>query len=472
MATKQCSRCREVKDHSQYSPCTYAADGLRYACKECEATKAREARERRRAERIASDYEALNVEDFDVTVGNDGRVDPQAAKEKRQEYSRSMGDHANALHSAAIKTAAGSDILESMPAESGTYIGRLAEQERRFGNRRVARSISLAEAHEALSIRRFKQAADEYLRDKIEPTGYALKPHRKELKRTVCLLLSDLHLGAELSSLDEPMPYGAVQESRRLEFVLRQALDYKPQYRDQSTLLLILGGDMIDGLLLHDLRDGAPLTEQKVIFWRYMRAFLSYCSQQYPRVQVVCQPGNHGRDKVRHPGRATSRKWDGHEWELYYGLQCMCEGLKNVSFDIPFRAVSIVDLYGSKLLVTHGDTEVRLGDPDTKSTQNAQVLDQVNASRVYGVSFDAACFGHFHKPRYKPGHPDVIFNGALVPPNGYARTQGYIGEQCGQFLWESVSGFPMGDIRFARVGIEQDNDERLGELIKPFRFEE
>src|SRR5437870_1035987 len=77
----------------------------------------------------------------------------------------------------------------------------------------------------------------------------------------------------------------------------------------------------------------------------------------------------------------------------------------------------------------------------------------------------------------RPGHPGnadprVVWNGALVPSNGHARSSGYIGELCGQALWEAVEGYPVGDLRFVEVGPAQDRDEQLGCLITPFRFGE
>jgi hypothetical protein len=481
---KTCTKCKQTKPVAAFG--SKRGRGLREACKECvnaaqrvrdEARVAEaDARDARAVEeqqaRLASDFAALRAEDFDVSVGNDGRIDKAAAREKRQEFSRSMGEFAEGLRGAAVSNANGGDILVDMPEGLGAYMSKLAEQERRFGNRRDARAISLAEAHEVLAIRRFMRVASSVLRDRVTPTGYARRPSNAKIRRTVCLLLSDLHLGSDLHSLDEPVAFRATEEARRLEYILRQALDYKPQYRANSELLLILNGDIIEGQLMHDFRGGAALTEQKAIFWRYFRVFVALCAQQYPRVRVVCQPGNHGRDKVRHPGRATARKWDGHEFELYYALREMCSGLKNVEWQIDFRAVSIVDLYGLNLGVTHGDTEIKLGDPDTKSTDNARILDRVNSTRIYGVEFAAWAFGHYHKGRFQPRNPRIVWNAALVPPNGHARSSGYIGEPCGQMLWEAVEGFPVGDLRFIEVGAAQDRDEKLGKLIEPFRFTE
>ncbi len=513
MPTRTCSKCGETKDEREFRRRPSRPSGRTSACSECLRKSDRERDAARRAPaavptaerwphvaafdtgdtesvgenppedpkvaaaaaaqaaRIASDFDALKPEDFDVGNLNDGKTDAKASREKRQEYSRDMGRFMGALGEAGQAQAHGDgSVLDNMPADLGAFVAKVGEQERRFQNRRVARSLSLFAANEVLAIGLFKQAAEQYLRDKVTPTGYATKRRSTPAKRSVCLLLSDLHLGAELDSLDEPMPFRAVEEARRLEYVVRQALDYKPQYRDHSELVLLINGDIIEGALMHDMRSGAPLAEQKVIFWRYFRSIIGLCAQQYPSVRVFCQPGNHGRDLVRHAGRATARKWDGHEWEIYQGLMMMCSGLANVSWQIDFRAVSIVDLYGSALGLSHGDTEIKLGHPDTASAKNAAALDRINATRLYGIEFAAWAFGHFHTPRYHPRNPRVIYNGALVPPNGHARTSGYVGEPCGQWLWEAVEGYPIGDLRFVEVGPAQDHDQNLGTLVEPFRF--
>jgi len=420
------------------------------------AQKTAEARERR----LASDHEALRPEDYAVGIANDGRTDPKASTEKRQEYSRSMGEFATRLEAG--------DLID----RDAAYITLLAEQERRFGNRRIARSVSLLAAHNALALRQFREAAREHLAGKIEPAGYALRPRASPPSRAIVLLLSDLHFGADLSGADNPTPFGAVEEARRFEHVIVEAVEYKKRHRDQSELVLLLNGDLIEGYLLHDLRSGAPLTEQKLIFWKHLSASIGLLSREFPRVRVYCQPGNHGRDVVRHPGRATSEKWDGHEWSMYWALKEMSRRLDNVTFDIPQRAISVVDLYGKKLLVTHGDTELKIGHPDRAAERNRQVLDRVNSALTYGVRFDGAAFGHWHAPRFQPGVVELLFNGALVPPNGFARSMGFTGEQCGQFVFESVPGHLIGDLRLIRVGPEQDRDTRLGSIIPPFRLGE
>lgn len=489
--TKICGSCDRALPLDRFNAQSSARDGLQRWCRSCQhgdnAAKVDAHAEKvdraiaERARRLASETEALRPEDldddaYDVGVGNvkgaaAKRLSAQASRERRQEFNARMGEHAADLASAA-RTAheRGGDVLAGMSPRSAEYIGKLAEQELRFGRRRVARTIALAQASEAANLAMMKQVAREFFSGKIEARGYAAKPSARRIKRSVVLLLSDLHFGAELSSLDEPVPFGAIQEARRLEYVVRQAIDYKPQYRADTELVLCLNGDVIEGLLGHQIAAGDPLAEQKAIFWRLMSQAIGMLARAFPRVRVFCQAGNHGRDKVRHPGRATWRKWDGHEFECYYALAMMSSSLKNVTFDVPFRAVSAIDLHGAVIGMTHGDTELPFGHPDTKAKQNAQAVDRVNALKTWGHWFDGWLVGHYHTGRYMLGQPRLIFNAALVPPNGHARGAGYIGDACGQFMFESVEGHPIGDVRFLEVSERTDADESLGKLIQPFRF--
>lgn len=472
-----------AKESAQAERVIAAADKLtRDQLKRDEKERADEEKTRaaaeRKQQRINSDFDELKPEDFDdLSVGNSGsKVDKALSREantdKQQLYNRKMGRYRGNIEKAIVNSRAdGNAIADHLPREDGEFMAGIAEQNRRFQNRRVARSISIFAGVERDAIEQSIAAMQKYMSGRITPTGYAAKPKERAVKRTVCCLLSDLHLGSDLSGFDEPQAFGAVEEARRLEHVLRQFCDYKPQYREQSEALLILNGDLIEGQLMHDFRSGAPLTEQKMIFQSLMGDFLGHVAAQFPSVRVVCQPGNHGRDKVRHPGRATARKWDGHETEMYHGLRAQCRDLKNVKWQIDFRAISMVDLYGSVLGVTHGDTDVKLGHPDACATKNASALEALNSARTHGVEFDAWVFGHFHTPRFHPRRPKILYNGALVPPNGYARSSGYVGELCGQWIFEAVEGFPMGDVRFVEVGLAQDRDTKLGKLVRPFRFE-
>jgi len=198
--------------------------------------------------------------------------------------------------------------------------------------------------------------------------------------------------------------------------------------------------------------------------------FIGYLAAEFPKVRVFCQPGNHGRNKLRHHGRATSSKWDSFEWAMYQDLSMMCSSLKNTTFDIPFRALSLVEIQGNTLLFTHGDTEIKIGDPDTQSRANQGHLLTLRESGEIEGTFQGACFGHFHKARLQMGKIPCLFNAALVPPNGYARTEGYVSEKTGQWYFESERGNLFKSVEFLEVSRETDRDSSLGDLLPAVRF--
>lgn len=483
MSTKACrGPCgRELpNDRDHFEPAHGNGAGLRNVCKDCRNVAAR-ARIVDRQQRLEQeDFAALKHEDFAVEVGNvpdrgaaDAHARSKAAEEKRQEYNRRMGQVAADLHERWERYLAGDlKALDTMSPDQITYLLSLSEQERRFGNRRVARSASISLAHELLGIRMFCKAAEQWLADRVVPKGYARREPKNAggLDRTVHAVLSDLHLCADLRSAENPIAFGRLEQSRRLAAVCRQILEYKPQYRKRTRLMLHVIGDVIQGMLLHDMRDGAPLTEQMVVFWELMAQFVGLCAAEFLEVEIWFQPGNHGRDKLRHPGRATSFKWDGHEWRLYYALSMMCRQLKNVTCHLPFRSVSLIDVYGQTMGDSHGDTEIKLATPMRHLEANLLELQKINATQLYGRRVDAWNFGHFHFPMLVPGDPAMILNGALVPPDGHARSQGWISGRCGQWIYESVPGHLVGDARLVEVGPEQDADESLDAILTPPTF--
>lgn len=429
----------------------------------------------------ASEYEALHQQAYEAT--KTGTTDKEAPRLRSQLFTHEMGTTTDALRDASLELqgqAPGTppELVEKRTEQVSGFVTRLAEDERRYMNRRTARSVSISVARDELAVRRLKQMAEETLAGRIVATGFAERVPSvdRDAKRVVNLLLSDLHIGSWLGpATGDPTRFGPEEESRALAKVVADTMDYKPQYRDRSTLNVYLNGDLVEGLLLHDMRDGAPLTEQVVAFWAYMSKALAELARVYPAVNVYCQPGNHGRNKLRHPGRATSSKWDGEETKMMIGLSIMCRGLLNVRWfgcgithRLAFEAVPLPG--GAWLGLSHGDTEVKLGDPDTKSHGNFTELSNINAVRTYGHAFDVFAFGHFHKARvqYNQGFTQ-IFNGPLVPPNGHARASGYNKEKPGQWLWESVEGYPVGDMRFLQVSSAY-NDAKLNELIPPFRM--
>lgn len=338
----------------------------------------------------------------------------------------------------------------------GTELEKTVEKEQKFLDQRLDRRQKIGSARDLLFLEGFEKIAARF-KDKIEPRGYA-KVRNETPRNTNVLFLSDLHIGSNLSPKDNPIPFQKTEEQRRLASILHRTLD---KADSRTELVLLLGGDLIEGSLGHDDRDALPLAEQQFLFWSYLSRFIGSLAEHYPAIRIYCQVGNHGRNKLRHIGRATSSKWDSFEFAMYQALELMCSGLNNVKFKIDFRALSIIEMQGKKLLMSHGDTEIKLGDPDTCYKTNQYNLLMVQRD----LHFDGACFGHYHKPRFQGSIIPVLFNGALVPPNGYARSEGYITEQSGQFFWQPTRENLFSGLEFFGVDKSTDQDSSLDGFI-------
>ncbi len=334
------------------------------------------------------------------------------------------------------------------------------------------RSISLAAARGQLFLEQFKEMAEVVFKNKITASGYATKKPSKNKKRILNLLLSDLHIGARLDAREVPNGFGPNEEARRLAHVVLNTAEYKTDHRNDTELNVYLDGDVIEGLLLHDMRSGAPLVEQCVAFMEYMMQALTFLAKAFPSVRVYCQTGNHGRNKLIHPGRATFQKYDSTEGILYHSLRIACRPLKNVSFDIPMTPYCAVPLFNHMALVTHGDTIVNFGNPgksvDVKGIETQ--ISKINSTEVYGHRFSVVAGGHVHTGCHiQLAEAHIIINPALIPSNGYALDLGYV-SACGQRIWESTENYPVGDMRLIEVGPAQDKDASLDKIITPFSF--
>lgn len=360
------------------------------------------------------------------------------------------------------------------PEKLAGYVSLQAEQERLWTGKRLSRSISLLHARELLFARQFETIAGR-VQWPVQCHGYAAKKstQSEDIDRMLTLALSDLHIGAKMPADENPEPFDFLRAGRRLAHLAIETADYKSQYRNNTALNLGLNGDIIEGLLGHNDADNAPLAEQMVASGQFCVSLIQYLASAFPEIDVWCEPGNHGRNRISHPGRAVSSKWNSFETVLYKFIAAQCRMLPNVRFHIPRAPALIIPLFNATCLMTHGDTELKLKSPSSTGGRSSweSVLNQVRADRRYGTSPDVLVAGHFHEPDIMPFASGWgIAQGALVPSNGYARTAGF-GGVCGFWIFESVLGFPVGDMRFLRVGPDQDKNSDLDHVVPQYRWE-
>lgn len=321
----------------------------------------------------------------------------------------------------------------------------------------------------------FEQSVLDTLTSTLKPLP-RLRKHstkkKEKISRAVNLIFSDLHFGSDIKASETGgLNYGKVEESRRLARVTKEAIEYKPQYRSHTELNLLLLGDIIQNQL-HDQRDGAPLAEQVCRSIHLLGQSIAHLVTAFPKVTVYCAIGNHARNTARHHQRAVDQKWDSHETVIYFALKNMFKNNKNISFVIPKTPFVTYDVFGAKVFATHGDTVLNAGYP-SKSVNNAkleQQINKINAGLDNTEEYSVFICGHVHcgSVTHMANNAVMITNPALVPSDQYAVSIGLLENSCGQYLFESSPGFPVGDMRFLKVSQKDDLDKSLDNIIKPF----
>lgn len=313
--------------------------------------------------------------------------------------------------------------------------------------------------------------ADQVFEGKVKPVKIPLK---KEIKRTHTLMLSDLHIGADISGEETGtgISFGRVEESRRLAAVIKQAIEYKPQYRKETKLVVALLGDIIENSM-HDARTGDEISIQVCRAIHLLLQAIQHLASHYPEVQVECATGNHDRITSRHHGRAVHGKYDSYSTIIYFALKAALKNQKNVVVNIPKSPMSSYMVYGQRIGYTHSDTVLKTGG--IYSTVNVKGLEnqinKLNAALHNDEEYAAMLYGHTHIGHliHLSNGCALLGNGALPPPDPFAASIGATESNNGQWIFESVPGYAVGDVRFIRCGKNYDKDESLDKLISPYQ---
>lgn len=303
--------------------------------------------------------------------------------------------------------------------------------------------------------------------EKMPPVkiAYRPKPSHRLIDRTLNLLLSDMHYGANLTKAEHLQDYGPKEEAEALWSVVKNVCEYKLEHRKQTELAVCILGDVIENQL-HDGGGAAPLHLQVCRAIYLLNQAIGHFASSFPKVRVFFAVGNHGRDTAIHHKRATNQKFNGIETTLYYAVKSSCRGLRNVSFDQPLTPWVDYHAQGHRVYATHGDGNLNPGNPgntiDTKSLENQ--TNKINASLKDREEYKIFAVGHVHQAMVTqlPNGAYLITNGAQVPPGGFAQSIGIMEAPTAQVMWETTDEHPVGDFRF--IAARPCKDSR----IKPF----
>jgi len=256
-------------------------------------------------------------------------------------------------------------VRKSVPAKGAKPPPCPLEQEKA----RVAREASRREHIAAVRELAFRDFLADLVRQNARPLPPLPPPvqprpsSRKPAERHALLPLHDWHFEETVrpESVNGLNDYGIPQACRRVWRVVEAACAWKADReaggRCRVPLLVVpLLGDMVTGTL-HGLErhSRAPNVVRAAIACGDLIALaLRRLASVFPRVEVECVSGNHGRlpDDRRVPSKDPTRSWD---YLAYSVARRRLEGQKNISWHIPDSYGVLFQVAGWQCYAAHGN---------------------------------------------------------------------------------------------------------------------
>jgi predicted MPP superfamily phosphohydrolase len=293
---------------------------------------------------------------------------------------------------------------------------------------------------------------------------------KKSTERVVVMHLSDMHFQAQIDEgeMGGLNKYGSAEEARRLALFTREVADYKLQHRDHTELMMVINGDILQGVI-HDIESTPTITTQVSATMHLLGQSISYLSNYFKKVKVVCTSGNHERMMHKsNKGRQTRQKWDSYSTIVYAGLKMALAAHKNVEFVIPETPYAYVDVLGHKFFITHSDTVLNIGYPG-KSIDIQRAKNIINDLKEGIGEIDVVLVGHVHVDckNILPNGTVLMSNGSMSGIDEFALSLGITSNNPTQQIFEVTKNHPVGDMRSVKLSVADKNKD-LEKIIKPF----
>ncbi len=288
-------------------------------------------------------------------------------------------------------------------------------------------------------------------------------------ERLLVGLWSDIHFGLTVDPREVPgNAFNWQIAARRIAKLCVQLADWKPEHRDDTTLQIVLNGDIIAGVIHMDDAGQARLTEQIHGATQILVAALYFLRQHFGRIRVLALPGNH--DRVTRE-RQLAQRWDSHAHAIYLALQWAFHKDPAITFDVPRSGDGTFVLPGGKALAyaTHGDVAPSVGNISRgiNTAKLAAELNKLNASGEFSAPVRVLLWGHWHQGLVMPfGNGTAAVNGCLIGADPFARVgAGVLGGGAPmQLMFESSEAYPFGDSRFVYVR-DADTDTAYDRVV-------
>jgi hypothetical protein len=293
---------------------------------------------------------------------------------------------------------------------------------------------------------------------------------KKKTERVVVMHLSDMHFQAQIDAQEMGglNKYGSAEEARRLALFTREVADYKLQHRAETELLIAINGDILQGVI-HDLESTPAITTQVSATMHLLGQSISYLSNYFKKVKVVCTSGNHERMMHKsNKGRQTRQKWDSYSTIVYAGLKMALASHKNVEFVVPETPYAYLKVLGHNFFITHSDTVLNIGYPG-KSVDIQRAKNVINDLKEGIGDIDVVLVGHVHVDckNILPNGTVLMSNGSMSGIDEFALSLGITANNPTQQIFEVTPSHAVGDMRSIKLS-SADKDKELEKIIRPF----
>jgi hypothetical protein len=271
------------------------------------------------------------------------------------------------------------------------------------------------------------------------PAQWLTKPTKSGKHHgTPWLILSDLHLDevvnpAELMGVNAyDRRIAELRLKRCFESAVKVTGDYW-QNISYDGIVVALAGDIFSGDIHQELSETneAPILDSLLHWADHLSAGLNLLADTFGKVHVPVVVGNHGR-RTRKP-RAKMRARDNFDWFIGQMLARQFRNDKRITFDVSEAADTLVQSYGHRVCITHGD-QARGGGGIAGIWSPITRLDARKRQRQAAVNqpYDLLVMGHWHNLIFGPS---FIVNGSLKGYDEYAATENFNFEPPAQALW-------------------------------------
>ena len=162
---------------------------------------------------------------------------------------------------------------------------------------------------------------------------------------------------------------------------------------------------------------------------RVLAEFLMRLSAAFDTVTVIGVCGNHGRTTMKPVSKATAdRNWD---MACYLIAREFTKRATNVRWVLPKSVMSVHDILGYKVLLTHGDC-ITITHRTPYFAIEDTFFKEHQARRGTVTDFDFAYIGHFHHEFQLRG--EIVGVPSMIGPSQYGRNKLHTKAPAGQRL--------------------------------------